>query len=276
MSLKKSLADITSALSKTGSDNAEWKKFFAFYKAEVGTTTTWRFFPDADVDNPLGFLVENLTHEFRVNGKRERYACLRMYGEACPTCDRAARYFDKNSLDHDEDLGRVFYRKRSFIGQGMVVSASFADQNTDVPRLIEFGPKIFKAIQTAFQSGDMDDPPYEFKGGHNFRIVKSKSGEYPDYGSSTFSPRPSDVDLAIVESIKLYDLREHRTPRTTPELLELAMSTVLRHGSPSAAVPLPTVAVPESSVASSPMLDRLRARQAEEQRKRLEANLQEE
>lgn len=266
MSLRKSLADLAAALDKTGNERAEWKKFFPFYKADAGTTTIFRFFPDANIDNPMGFLIENLVHDLPQNGKRNKLACLRMYGEDCPICKQSARHFDKNSVHHDDELGRALYRKRSYIGQGMVISAPFNDASTDVLRLIEFGPKIFACIRTAFANGDMDVPPYEFKGGHNFRIVKTKSGEYPDYGSSTFSPKQGDVDLAVVESLTLYDLAEHRAPRVSLEVLEAALFGMKVGGAP------PTPALPPSAeVAASPtsstILDRLRAKRAEEERK---------
>ena len=48
-------------------------------------------------------------------------------------------------------------------------------------------------MQAAFGSGDLDNAPYELKGGYNFRFKKTKKGEYADYSTSSFSPKMSDI-----------------------------------------------------------------------------------
>lgn len=261
MNPRKSLADLADAFK--GPEDASWKLFLPFWKAEVDKTTIFRFFPDANIDNPRGFLVENHVHELYTNGKRQKFACLRMYGENCPVCDQSAKFYDKNSLDSDEDKGRMLYRKRSYIGQGMVISTPVDNINLDQLWLIEIGPKIFDRIKRAFTNGDMDNPPYEFKGGYNFRIAKSQSGQYPDYGSSSFSPKQSDVPLDFIEKVTLHNLIEQRTPRSSPEVLEVAMLAMLTGGGPprTASAPLPTTA---GAPTGSSTIAALRARQAAE------------
>jgi len=222
---KKSLADLASAFaskaSGEGSGNQQWKLFFNFWKAPVDSTSVVRFLPDADEDNPMGFLVENLAHELVINGKREKVPCLKMYGEEyCPICAISQKYYDEKSPEHNEQLGKKYYRKKSYIGQVMVVETPIENDQEQLVKLIEFGPKIFKQIQTAFQSGDLEKPPYEFVGGYNFRIKKSKSGEYADYGTSSFSPKQTTVEDDVVKAMKLYNLAEYRTARVTREVLE--------------------------------------------------------
>ena len=221
---KKSLADLASAFaSKTsgeGSGNQTWKLFFNFWKAPVDSVSTVRFLPDADEENPMGFLVENLAHELTINGKREKVPCLKMYGEDCPICTLSQTYYDEKSPDHNEALGKKYYRKKSYIGQVLVVDTPIEHDQEQLVKLMEFGPKIFKQIQASFSSGDLEEAPFELKGGYNFRIKKSKSGEYADYGTSSFSPKQSDVADDIIESMNLYTLAEYRTPRVTRDVLE--------------------------------------------------------
>jgi len=221
---KKSLADLASAFaskaSGEGSGNQQWKLFFNFWKAPVDSTSVVRFLPDADEDNPMGFLVENLAHELVINGKREKVPCLKMYGEDCPICTLSQKYYDEKSPDHNEQLGKKYYRKKSYIGQVMVIETPIENDQEQLVKLIEFGPKIFKQIQTAFQSGDLEVPPFELKGGYNFRIKKSKSGEYADYGTSSFSPKQTNVEDDVIDSLKLYNLTEYRTAKVSREVLE--------------------------------------------------------
>jgi hypothetical protein len=225
MATKKSLADLMGAFAqKTNSDsnnsNATWKLFFPFWKADIGTTSRLRFLPDLDESNPMGFLVENLTHELIVNGKKKVVACGKMYNERCPICELSQKYYDEKSPDYNKDLGWKFYRKKNYIGQILVVDTPVEHDHNQLVKLIEFGPKIFKQIQAAFQSGDLENPPYEFMGGHDFRINKTKSGDYADYGTSSFAPRASDVAADVIEQIELFELSKYRAPFVAPDVLE--------------------------------------------------------
>lgn len=232
MTTKRSLADLAAAFSsKTseGSGNATWKLFFPFWKAETDTVSTVRFLPDADAENPMGFLVENLTHSLTINGKRETVACLKMYGEACPICELSARFYDKNSAEYNEELGKQFYRKKSYIGQVLVLETPIDHDANQLVKLIEFGPQVFKQIQAAFQSGDLEEAPYELKGGYNFRFRKTKTGSGQNsYTTSNFAPKQTDVSDDVIATMNLFNLSEYRTAkidRTAVEAMLVAAST---------------------------------------------------
>lgn len=219
---KRSLADLQAAFDTkaSGGFNADWAKYFQFWKAPVDTTSTVRFLPDKDENNTMSFLVENLTHELVVNGKKETVACLEMYGEKCPICELSRKYYDEKSPDHNPVLGKKYYRKKSYIGQVLVVSSPIEYDQERLVHLIDFGPAIFKAIQAAFKSGDLDEVPYELKGGYNFRINKTKSGEYANYSTSGFAPKQTDVADDVIEAIELYDLKQYRTKKTDAAALQ--------------------------------------------------------
>ena len=294
---KKSLADLASAFaskaSGEGSGNQQWKLFFNFWKAPVDSISVVRFLPDVDEENPMGFLVENLAHELVINGKREKVPCLKMYGEDCPICALSQKYYDEKSADHNEQLGKKYYRKKSYIGQVLVIESPIEHDQEQLVKPIEFGPKIFKQIQSAFQSGDLEEAPYELKGGYNFRIKKSKSGEYADYGTSSFSPKQTDVADDILESMTLFNLADFRTARISREVLEAMLLADQTGGSmpgadkpggdkPAADKPAPA---PASSVKTEPeaapsgekkmsVVEQLRARAAAQKAKASEEEKQ--
>lgn len=203
-----------------GGGDQNWRAFFPFWKAEMDTVSVVRFLPDADEENPMGFLVENHSHELTVNGKREKVPCLKMYGEECPVCQLSQKYYDEKSPDHNETLGKKYYRKKSYIGQVLVMETSIPHDQEQLVKLIDFGPAVFKAIQAAFQSGDLEEAPSELKGGYNFRIKKTKSGEYASYTTSSFAPKASDVGDDVIEQLNLYDLKEYRTAKMSRDVLE--------------------------------------------------------
>ena len=221
---KKSLADVAAAFqakaSGGGGGNQDWKLFFNFWKAPVESISVVRFLPDANEDNPMAFLVENLAHELNINGKREKVPCLKMYNEDCPICALSQKYYDEKDPEHNEQLGKKYYRKKSYIGQVMVVESPVEHNQEELIKLIEFGPKIFKQILSALGSGDLEENPYELKGGYNFRIKKTKSGEYADYGTSSFSPKQTDIGDDVIGSLNLYNLEEYRTARVSRDVLE--------------------------------------------------------
>ena len=258
---KRSLADLAAAFSAktTGGGDATWKLFFNFWKAPVDSVSTVRFLPDAD-ENPMGFLVENFTHELNINGKREKVACLKMYGEACPICELSARFYDKNSAEHNEDLGRTFYRKKSYIGQVLVIESPVEHDAEQLVKLIDFGPQVFKQIQAAFQSGDLDAAPYELKGGYNFRFRKSVTGSGQNsYTTSSFAPKQSDVDDSVIEAITLHSLNDYRTAKTDRATLEAMLVAAQTGGTyaaaPSDAAPAPAPAPAKAAEAATPQDD---------------------
>ncbi len=219
---KQTLAELAAAFATktSGGGNQTWALFFNFWRAPVDSVSIVRFLPDKDTTNSMGFLVENLAHELMINGKREKVPCLKMYGEDCPICALSQRFYDEKSPDHNEALGKRLYKKKSYIGQVLVLETPIEHDQEQLVKLIDFGPKIFKQIQATFASGDLEEPPQKFKGGYNFRIKKSKSGDYADYGTSSFAPKQSDVADDLIETMVLYDLKEYRTPYVSRDVLE--------------------------------------------------------
>lgn len=221
---KRSLAELTEQFSKktesSGTGNQAWKLFFPFWKAEMDTVSTIRFLPDLDENNPMGFLVENLTHDLFINGKKETVACLKMFDEDCPICKLSQKYYDEKSPEHDEKLGKKYYRKKSYIGQAIVIETPIEHDHDQLVKLIEFGPAIFKQIQAAFRSGDLEESPFELLGGYNFRIKKTKSGEYASYTTSSFAPKQTDVDDAVIARLELFNLADYRAQRFSHDVLE--------------------------------------------------------
>lgn len=227
MSAKNKLEALKSAFDKkttgTGGDQS-WKLFYPFWKMPDDSVAVVRFLPDVDEDNNLGFLVENLQHELVVNGQKKKVPCLAMHGEHCPICELSRKYYDEKN----EDMGKKYYRKKSYVGQVIVVESPIEHDQSQLVKLIEFGPAVFKQIQAAFQSGDLEEAPFELKGGYNFRIKKTKSGQYASYTTSSFAPKQSDLEDEIIEQLNLFNLADYRGKKmdiATVEALLIADQT---------------------------------------------------
>ena len=207
---------------QTGGDPF-WKLFYQFWKIPDDSTAVVRFLPDLDESNSLGFLTENLVHELEINGQKKKVPCLSMYGEACPICDLSRKYYDEKN----EAMGKKFYRKKSYIGQVIIVESPIEHDQNQLVKLIEFGPAVFKQIQSAFQSGDLEEAPYEFKGGYNFRIKKTKQGEYASYSTSSFAPKQSDLADEVIEQLELHNLSTFRGKKPDVATVEALLVAAL-------------------------------------------------
>lgn len=257
MATKRNLDSLKSAFGQkaSGGGDQTWKLFYPFWKMPDDTVAVVRFLPDLDEDNSLGFLVENLTHQLVINGEKKTVPCLTMHGEDCPICQLSRKYYD----EENETMGKKYYKKKGYLGQVIVIDSPIEHDQNQLVKLIEFGPKIFKQIQAAFQSGDLEEAPFELKGGYNFRIKKTKSGQYADYGTSSFAPKQSDLDDEIINALTLFDLKAYRAKymdRATLEAMLIADQTGQAfkdeaEAAPAAeATPTPTVAVKPTAPAA--------------------------
>lgn len=240
-----------------------WDKFYPFYKMNFDEVATFRFLPDLDEENPLGFVVENRYHELLINGKKVKVGCLREHDKDdtyCPMCAASQRYY--NELG-DEDMGKKFWRKMDYIAQGLIVHSPFdypikADENP--VRLISIGPKLFKKIETAVISGDFDNSPYDLIEGTDFRIMKTKQGEYADYSNSEFARRSTAVSEDNLARMKLLNLRDFRYARKSVEQMEAMVEAFVtgkaladeKPASTDTPKDVPTVAAAAPAQTSSP------------------------
>lgn len=218
------------ATSGSNENTGFWDKFYPFYKMNFGETALFRFLPDADEENPLGFIIENTYHEFTINGKKKKIACMKMHDgpEAhCPACAMSAKYY--NELG-DEKMGKLFWKKRDYIGAGLVMQSPFdfpikADENP--VRLVSLGPKLFKRVETSIASGDFDTAPYDLNGGFDFKIMKTKQGEYADYSSSEFVRKATAISGALRERLELVDLKKFRFARVEADAMQAQIEAFL-------------------------------------------------
>ena len=225
------------------SGNSNWKLFYKFWSMPEDATATVRFLPDLDENNSLGFLVENLHHELIVNGEKKYVPCLSMHGEDCPICAMSRKFYDEK----DEINGKKYYRKKSYIGQIIVVESPIEHDQNQLVKLIEFGPAVFKQIQAAFKSGDLDMPPQELKGGYNFRIRKTKDGKYASYSTSSFATKPSDLDDEVIEKLNLFNLSDFRGQKMERSAVEALLTAEMTGASMAPAPQAPSAPAVQSS-----------------------------
>lgn len=192
---------------------------YPFWNMEEGDTTTLRFLPDDNPNNSF-FWVERLMIKLPFSGIKGQpdsrplvvqVPCMEMYDKPCPVLGEVRNWFKDPSL---EDLGRKYWKKRSYIFQGFVVDGAIEekDDKPDNPiRRFIIGPQIFQVIKQALMDPDMEDLPTDYVHGLDFRLNKTSKGGYADYATSTWARRErplSDQEKQAIEEHGLFDLSE--------------------------------------------------------------------
>ena len=208
-----SLDQLKNAFKKNEPQNTNRpNNYYPFWNMKTGESATIRFLPDKNSDNPLGFMVEKFMHNLVVNGEKKNVPCLKMYEEDCPICKVSNAYYKAE----DKVNGQKYWRKKQHITQALIVSdplppnAETGETHQGKVRFIALGYQLFNVIKEAFESGELDNVPYEFNGGYEFIIKKTMQGEYSTYSvGSRFRNKPVNLTDDEVDSVQehMIDLR---------------------------------------------------------------------
>jgi hypothetical protein len=204
----------SSGTSTGGGDNA----IYPFWNMKEGESTTLRFLPDGDQDNTF-FWKERLMIKLPfagVKGETDsrpvqvQIPCMEMYGETCNILNEVRGWFKDPSL---EDMGRKYWKKRSYIFQGFVTDNPLAEDSTPENPIRRFiiGPQIFQIIKQALMDPDMEELPTDYTAGVDFRLNKTSKGGYADYGTSNWARRErplGDVEMNAINTHGLFNLND--------------------------------------------------------------------
>ena len=225
-----SLAEIRAKLqsmeSKPGSSPAQSDKaIYPFWNIDEGTSTVLRFLPDSDPNNTF-FWVERqmirLTFPGIVGGDQKpttvQVPCMEMFGETCPVLTEVRPWFKDPSL---EDMGRKYWKKRSYIFQGFVNENPLDETAPENPiRRFVIGPQIFNIIKSALMDPEMENLPTDYVAGTDFRLSKTTKGQYADYSTSKWARKESaltEEQLAAIDTHGLFNLNDFLPAKPTAE-----------------------------------------------------------
>ena len=204
----------TSGGSSGGGDNA----IYPFWNMQEGQTSVMRFLPDGDESNTF-FWKERLMIKLPfagIKGETDsrpvqvQIPCMEMYGETCNILNEVRGWFKDPSL---EDMGRKYWKKRSYIFQRFVVDDPLKEDSQPENPIRRFiiGPQIFQLIKAALLDPDMEELPTDYTAGVDFRLAKGSKGGYADYGASNWARRErplGDAEMAAVNTNGLFNLND--------------------------------------------------------------------
>jgi hypothetical protein len=197
-----------------GGDNA----IYPHWNMQEGKEAVIRLLPDGNPNNTF-FWVERAMIKLPfagIKGETDsrpvqvQVPCVEMYndGTACPILAEVRGWFKDKSL---EEMGRKYWKKRSYIFQGFVVEDPIKEDKIPENPIRRFiiGPQIYNIIRSALMDPELDELPTDFLKGLDFRIAKTSKGGFADYSTSKWSRREralSDVEKAAIDSHGLFDL----------------------------------------------------------------------
>lgn len=193
----------------TGGDNS----IFPHWNMEEGQSCTVRFLPDGNSKNTF-FWAERAMIRLPFNGiKGEmeskqvmvQVPCVEMWGEACPILAEVRGWFKDKSL---EEMGRKYWKKRSYIFQGFVRENPLKDDKIPENPIRRFiiGPQIFTTIKGALMDPELEELPTDLLRGLDFRISKGSKGGFADYNGSKWARKETALDEAEQAAIEKYGL----------------------------------------------------------------------
>lgn len=232
MSNKDRLAALRGALPAKSENSGFTSNYYPFFAMDIGEKAVIRFLPDLDDDNPRQFLYEKLTHVLRINGQKKNVPCMKNYGESeCPICTASAAAYsaagkDAKGKSNPSPEGKALWRKKQHLAQVLVVEDPLKYKEDETPalgqvKLVNISWSLFDRITAAFEDDDLDDLPYDYEGGTDFLIKKTKKGEHANYDNSKFKKNSRKLTEEELEAIEgnLVDLKTLLPKKPTLEFL---------------------------------------------------------
>jgi hypothetical protein len=203
----------TGGNNRSGGDNA----IYPFWNMQEGQSSTLRFLPDGDDTNTF-FWKERLMIKLPfagIKGETDsrpvqvQIPCMEMYGETCDILNEVRAWLKDPTL---EDMGRKYWKKRSYVFQGFVVDNVLQEESPENPvRRFIIGPQIFQIIKQALMDPDMEELPTDYTAGVDFRLNKTSKGGYADYSTSNWARRErplTDAEMNGVNTNGLFNMSD--------------------------------------------------------------------
>ena len=215
--------------SQSGGDNA----IFPFWNIPENSTSVLRFLPDGDASNTyfwrerqmirLGFA--GVKGDSNSRAVTVNVPCNEMWGPtgSCPVLAEVRPWFKDPAL---EDMGRKYWKKRSYVFQGFVAESTLQEDTTpDNPiRRFVINPSIFNIIKGALMDSDFTELPTDTEQGTDFRLTKTTKGQYADYSTSSWSRKERSLDSnerAAIDQYGLFNLNDYLPKQPNDEELRV-------------------------------------------------------
>jgi hypothetical protein len=191
------------------------KTVYPFWNLPEGGESSIRFLPDGDQNNTFFWVEKSMIRlPFAgVKGSNDnrqvlvQVPCMEMYGEVDPIITEIRPWWNDDSL---KDLARAYYKKRSYVFQGLVVKDGMNEEGLPENPIRQFfvSPQLMPLIKAALLDDEIEDIPTDYVNGIDFKITKNTKGGYADYSTSNWSRRTRPLSEAELDAVNTYGLKK--------------------------------------------------------------------
>lgn len=211
----------------TGSGTGD-NSIYAFWNNPEGSTAVLRFLPDADETNSFFWKerqIINIPFAGVKGGDTNRQVtvkvpCVEIWGDSCPVHAIIRPWFKDPTM---EEMGRKYWKKRSYLFQGFVPQNPLQEEAPENPiRRLIINPSIFNIIKGALMDPEMEELPTDYIQGTDFRLIKTTKGQYADYSTSAWARKErslNETELAAIAQYGLYNLNDFMPKKPNAEEL---------------------------------------------------------
>jgi len=204
----------------TGSQSNGESPIYPHWNIQEGTSAKIRFLPDADPKNSYFWVQREMIKLSFVGVKGQpdsrpvqvQVPCMEMYGKdvPCPILAEVRPWFKDPAL---EEMGRKYWKKKSYLFQGFVRENPLSDEKTPENPIRRFiiSPQIFNLIKSAIMDPDLENMPTDYMSGLDFTVTKTTKGGYSDYNTSKWARKESaltNTEQDAIEKFGLFNLSE--------------------------------------------------------------------
>lgn len=202
--------------------------FYPFWNIKENESCHLRFLKDADENNTF-FWRERVIIKlpFNYDGKEVEVEvpCMHMFGKKCPIIEEIRPWWQDPEL---KPLASKYYKKESFLFQGLVVKSPFQEEETPENPIRRFmiNKQIFNVIKNTIIEGDIEQSPVSEEYGREFVIRSTKQGQYNSYSTSNWSMKEralSEEELEAIEQYGLFNLGDFLPKEPDAEQQEVIM-----------------------------------------------------
>ena len=188
---------------------------YPHWEMAANATSTIRFLPDANSDNPffwverdvIKLIFQGIKGNPEIKHVQVQVPCMEMYDEECPVLQEVRTWMKDPTL---EEMARRYWKKRSYFYQGFVRESAFLelDAPSNPVRQFIIGPQIHNLILNMLMHKDLLESPCDYERGMNFTIKKTDKNGYANYDQSYWAFKETLLSTADREAIDIYGLRD--------------------------------------------------------------------
>ena len=193
------------------------KAMFPFWKYEGNEEIKIRFLPDLNEDNPDVFYITKYEHKLVIDGKKKTIPCPWTWGEKCPICAHADKYFKAG----DKKTGLEYSKKKVALARVLITKCDMPPSEREIEAGItkyegrtmntQFTYSLIDKIKSEILievDEALDADVWGTGLAHDFILSKTTSGDFNNYDkTSRFTKKPYKLQQELADSVTLIDLK---------------------------------------------------------------------